>query len=51
MDRVSASTAVLRKHLPLIRRVSGVLLVVLGLLMFFGQFARLNALLLRISQN
>jgi cytochrome c-type biogenesis protein len=51
MDRFAAYTAGLRKHLPLIRRVSGVLLVGLGLLMFFGQFARLNALLIRISSE
>jgi cytochrome c-type biogenesis protein len=47
MDRFAAATAGLRQHLPLIRRVSGVLLVVLGLLMVFGQFARLNRFLLQ----
>jgi cytochrome c-type biogenesis protein len=47
MDRFTAYTAGLRQHLVLIRRVSGVLLVMLGLLMFFGQFALLNRLILQ----
>jgi cytochrome c-type biogenesis protein len=35
----------LRKHLPLIRRISGVLLIAIGLFILFGRYQALNILL------
>jgi len=35
----------LRKHLPLIRRVSGILLIVIGLMILAGRFSALNILI------
>jgi len=35
----------LRKHLPLIRRISGIVLIVIGLLIFAGKYSALNILL------
>jgi cytochrome c-type biogenesis protein len=39
----------LRNHLPLIRRISGVLLIVIGLTMITGQFTALNGWLQKFS--
>ena len=33
----------LRRHMPLIRRISGVLLIVIGLMILTGQYSALNA--------
>jgi cytochrome c-type biogenesis protein len=46
-DRFAAGTARLRKHLPLIRRISGALLVLIGVLILSGRFHALNALFQR----
>ncbi|MCL2879398.1 MAG: hypothetical protein FWF29_04055, partial [Treponema sp.] len=41
----------LNKHLPLIRRISGILLVILGILMITGQFRTLGSLAAQWQQN
>jgi len=45
MERGSA----LRKHLPLIRRISGILLIIIGLMILAGRFSALNILIQRAA--
>jgi cytochrome c-type biogenesis protein len=46
-DRFLAGAAKLRSRLPLIRRISGILLILIGLLILTGRFAVLNTLILK----
>jgi cytochrome c-type biogenesis protein len=46
-DRFLKYSAAIKKYLPLIRRVSGALLLLLGLLICLGQFQALNTLILQ----
>ncbi|MDR2480146.1 MAG: redoxin domain-containing protein [Treponema sp.] len=45
------TSAKLRRHLPLIRRISGALLAVMGVLMVTGRYQALNALTARWQNN
>jgi cytochrome c-type biogenesis protein len=46
-DRFLAGAEKLRAHLPLIRRISGILLVLIGIMILTGRFTALNILILK----
>jgi cytochrome c-type biogenesis protein len=48
-DRFLAGAARLRARLPLIRRISGILLILIGILILTGRFAALNILILKVQ--
>jgi cytochrome c-type biogenesis protein len=50
-DRFLRVTAALKKHILLINRLSGVMLIVVGVFMCLGQFQALNALIMRAQFN
>ena len=50
-DSFLKHSSALRKHLPLIRRISGIILIVIGIMILTGRYSALNILIQRWTMN